>query len=71
MLSGRCDWTLICDGSNPDDPFGFMCTRCGEKEDLPTRLRVDVYLTWSKSFIDRHKECKIKPAPRPEGGENS
>lgn len=47
--------SLVCDGSKPELPFGFVCFRCGARHNLPRRLFID---TWIKYFAKLHRKCQ-------------
>jgi hypothetical protein len=59
-MASKYPWIMACDGTNPDYPFGFACERCGAKESVGTRIPMDAWQAWAKSFTRRHKGCKEK-----------
>lgn len=40
-----------------DDPFGFLCDRCGSREMIQLPQPIDVVLRRSRAFIRNHTEC--------------
>lgn len=46
-------------------PFGFECLHCGGRLGLTLPVSVDEFVAASKSFGDRHRDCKAHAAAAP------
>jgi hypothetical protein len=54
----RPDWLFFCDGSHPEHPWSFWCSRCGAAEQLPSPIAITVYSAWLDDFRERHRGCQ-------------
>ena len=69
MKKAEEDWIIASDGSNPEYPFGFCCLRCGQKQEIPRPIPVEVYIFWGKYFGRIHRRCTAAIAAVKEGQE--
>jgi hypothetical protein len=51
-------WIMAFDGSDPQEPFGFGCMRCGRRELVPRPIPVPDFLKRAKAFQKNHGRCK-------------
>lgn len=64
MFNEHAPHVVACDGSNQDYPFGFACTRCGERSAAPSPVSMKIFLDVARSFAEKHIGCKERESSR-------
>lgn len=56
MTKKNADHVLMHDGS--DGFWGFECTHCGQRQELPRRVLLPVMVAASEAFLEMHRDCE-------------
>lgn len=52
------NWIMAFDGTNPQEPFGFGCMRCGKRELVSRPIPLSEFLKHARAFQKEHSQCR-------------